>query len=147
MEEKQDKLDILFDTMDLKTIDLAIENRFSYIFSKAELFLRLGVEKYRNDDFFKQPPENLSEEEIDILKAGCEQILIAKGLTEENPFMYLDVSGINAMMRMFHFDFFQRSTKYKVVIDGKQGCLDKITFKHIVDNSEITYYNFCSFSR
>ncbi len=146
MEEKKDRLDIVFDKMDEKTSELAIENRFPYIFSKAELFLRIGEEKYREGDFFKQPPENLTVEDIDILKDGCEQILIAKGLTEENPFQNLDVSGFNALMRMFHFESLQRSTKYKVVIDGKKGCIDKITFKHIVDNSEITYYNFCSFS-
>jgi hypothetical protein len=146
MKEKKDRLDIVFDAMDEKTCELAIENRFPYIFSKAESFLRLGAEKYRKGDFFQQPPANFTEEDIALLKDGCEQILNAKGLTEENPFQNLDVSGFNALMRMFHFEPFQRSTKYQSVIEGKKGCLDKITFKHVMDETEVTYFNFCLYS-
>jgi hypothetical protein len=41
------KLDLILDKLNKEQQIQLIENQFTYLFSKAELFLRLGSEKYR----------------------------------------------------------------------------------------------------
>lgn len=123
---------------------IASENRFAYIHEKARLFLLLGAEKYRKMDFFKQPNDSLTEEEIEILKVGCEQLLNGKGLTAENPLENLDVSGFNSLMRLFHFNPIQRKSK-SANINQTRGIIDQITFEHLIEDSQVTYYNYCTY--
>lgn len=120
----------------------AFLNRFPYIFTKAKSFLQNGIEKYKKEDFFKEP--NISSEEVhDLLKEGCKQVIQGRGLTPEMPFCDLGVQGFNALMRTFHFSYSSRQTSHNIFYNGQKGHLDKITWKHIVDHSEVVYYNFC----
>ncbi len=98
-----------FTDADRKT---ALENRFPYIYSKAALFLKMKPEIYRKNDFFAQPPAEFDEEDIAILKHGCEQVLEGKGFKKREP------------------------------VHGTWSP-DCITLRHMMDESEVTYYNFC----
>jgi hypothetical protein len=122
---------------------LAIQNRFPYIYSKAALFLKMKPEIYRKNDFFSQPPADFDEEDIAILKHGCEQVLEGKGLKKENPFTGLGVLGFSALMRLFHFERVSRQTFHTYQHEGRSGILDCITFRHMVEDSDVVYYNFC----
>lgn len=139
------KLDLLFDSMSEEEQMFAIDNLLPYFFTKANLYLKKGPEKYRIDDYFNQPPTESTNNELALLKLGCEQVLEGKGLFKNNPFVNLDVAGFNSLMRLFHFETESRKTKHKIEIEEKKGALDCITFIHLVDNRKTTLYNFCEY--
>jgi len=133
-------LDELFLNWGHNEQELAINNHFPYIFTKATHFLSVGAKKYQYDDYF-QEPSNLDIESIEVLKHGCEQIVEGRGLTSSKPFINLNISGFYQLMRMFHFKKKSKKTDYKFSYKGKTAILDEITFKHFVDGREATYYN------
>jgi hypothetical protein len=133
-------LNIVMDKMSEDVQNLALENRFPYIFSKAELYLKIGPEKYRKADFFKMPGESLTNEELAIIESGCKQILEGKGLTKENPFSGLDIPGFRQLFEVFHFEVTGHKSS-RVEVDGKRRFVDAMFLRHAVDNTEITYYN------
>ena len=136
---------ILFAKMTDEEKELMEKFRFGYIFFKAQLFLKIGPDKYRKDDAFQQPPIDFNSEDIEVLNDGCRQILNGVGLIPEKAFTNLDVSGFSALFRMFHFSSTSRETKYGFILNGKKGVLDQITFQHLMDGSVVTYYNFCEY--
>lgn len=137
------KLDLILDKLNKEEQLQLIENQFAYLFTKAELFLRLGPEKYRKTDFFKLPPLDSTSEELEILKLGCLQIIDGKGFSESSPLTDIDVSGLNQLMRLFHFESESRSTNYQYSFNELEGILDCITFRHIVDGRKAIIFNLC----
>lgn len=123
----------------------AFKNRFSYIFEKASLFLKFGKEKYRKLDFFNEPNELLSDEQIELVIQGCKQVLDGRGFISEKPFENLGVTGFYALMRLFHFEPISRKSKI-IQLKDSNGVLDEITFKHIIEATEVTYFNYCSYN-
>jgi hypothetical protein len=55
-------LDEVMDTMSEEHQLQALDNQFPYLFTKAEVFLKVGPEVYRKEDFFGQPKTTDSEE-------------------------------------------------------------------------------------
>ena len=143
--KNEKKLDLILDKLNEEEQIELIENQFIYLFSKAELFLRLGPEKYRKADFFKLPPLDSTLEELEILKLGCIQITDGKGFSESSPLTDMDVSGLNQLMRLFHFESESRSTNYQYSFNGVEGILDCITFKHIIDGRQAIMFNLCNY--
>ncbi len=139
------KLDLIFDKLnDEEQIEL-IENQFIYLFTKAELFLRLGAEKYRKADFFLKPSLDSTLEELEKLKLGCIQITEGKGFSEVTPLTDMDVSGMYQLMRLFHFEVESRSTNYQYTFNGIKGILDCIIFKHVMDGRKAKIFNLCNY--
>ena len=139
-------LDEVMDAMSEEHQLQALDNQFPYLFTKAELFLKVGPEVYRKEDFFGQP-KTTDSEELEMIKNGCIQLCHGKGLSAENPFTDLDVSGFNILMRLFHFESESRKTRHGITINGQRGALDGITFKHVIDNRIATYFNFCVYPK
>jgi hypothetical protein len=139
------ELDLFLNNMTQKDRDYALANHFAYFFSKARLFLKIGPKKYRMLDFFEQPSDKNSVEELEVLTLGCTQIMEGRGFSEERPFVNLDVFGFSLLMSMFHFERDSRTSKYGVEIEGKTGVLDCITVIHQVDGKKATLFNFCAF--
>jgi hypothetical protein len=137
------EFDAFFKSLTEADRQTAQENRFPYIYSKAALFLKMKPEIYRKNDFFGQPPAEFDEEDIAILKHGCQQVLEGKGFKKENPFTGLDVFGFSALMRLFHFQQLSRKTFHTYEHEERTGILDCITFRHLVEDTEVVYYNFC----
>jgi len=123
----------------------AESNRFSYIFSKAWLFIKLGPDKYRKNDAFNQPPSDFDDEILEILMKGCRQVLKGFGMSKEKPFTELDVLGFSGLFKMFHFHEIKRQCKHGFILNGNKGALDCITFQHLMDGSQIVYFNFCQY--
>lgn len=138
-------LDKIINQFSEKEKNLVDSNRFVYIFSKAWLYTKLGPEKYRKDDAFKQPSIDLDHEDLEILANGCRQVLDGIGLISEKPFTEIDVMGFSALFRLFHFKNIQRKCKHGFIFNGKTGALDCITFQHVIDGSKVVYYNFCEY--
>ena len=89
--------------MDSDLLDLMETNRFPYLHAKAELFLRIGHEKYIKEDAFGDLMKNITLDRISKIEEGCRQILNFKGLTPLEPFHDIDVEGFYDLMRIFHF--------------------------------------------
>jgi hypothetical protein len=141
------ELNNLFSHMSEKDKELANQNQYAYLFSKAFLFLKQGPIIYRKHDFFHQPPADLSADEILILQNGCRQILSGKGLSAESPFTNLGIQGFSGLLQLFHFEKKDRSSKYGFKNDDLSGVLDCITFQHIMEENRITtLYNFCVYN-
>jgi hypothetical protein len=137
------QLDLIFDKMNDQEQEYAIENQLPYFFTKANLFLKIGPDKYRINDYFNQPSIENSDDQLALLVLGCSQIVEGKGLFKNNPFMNLDVSGFSLLMRLFHFKTESRTTEHNIEFEEKKGALDCITFIHLIDNRKATLFNFC----
>ena len=117
-----------FDKMPKERRMLAKENSYAYIFTKAAIFLTVGVEKYRYDDYFHQPSEDM---DIPLLISGCNQIVYkCNGLTTETCIYDLPEPDFINLMQLFHFELagedYDDSVKGKVIMKG--------TFRHIVSD-------------
>lgn len=146
MDNLTQQLDLIMNKKSDAENQILLDNQFPYIFTKAFRYLKIGPEKYRKQDFFKQPPIDLDSEELEVLTSGCKQILQGIGFSESEPFTNLDVSGFYNLMRLFHFQYTDRTTKHSFVLNNKKGILDCISFKHYVDdNRTCVLYNFCCY--
>lgn len=142
----EEKLDLIFNKLNEDEQNRLLDNQFIYLFTKAELYLKLGAEKYRKDDFFHQPSIDYTENDLELLKIGCIQITEGKGFSEQTPLHDIDVFGFSKLMKLFHFVSESRTTNYQFTNEGKSGALDCITFKHMMDDRTTQMFNFCCFS-
>lgn len=87
--------------------DLFHQNHYAYIYSKAELYLRIGPDRYRKGDALGFPPLEWEEQEgekiYDLLESGCRQVLDFNGLTPEKAFKGLGIMGFNRLIWLLHF--------------------------------------------
>lgn len=131
-----DHMDKVMDGMSEEIEEIALENRFPYLFSKAFNFLQMGAEAYRNLDAFGEPSADLDAEDLALLESGCRQLMEGKGLTPEDPLRGLGIDGFYALFQLFHFSLVRQS-----VIPGEEGMLDRMRMRHVVDGGEVVYYN------
>jgi len=131
------ELKLLLKTLSPDEKELFQTNRYAYLFDKAYKYLKMGPEMYRKNDPLNQPDKNCSEEELELIENGCQQVLKGKGLTAENPFTELDIIGFRLLFDLFHFEQIER-VSYNLG-DGK--FVDEIKFQHLMDGSIVTYYN------
>ena len=123
--------------------EYCILNQFPYIFTKAELYLKIGPDKYRKEDFFQQPPLNVAAKDMESIRYGCEQIVEGRGFNFSTPLQGLGVSGFYRLMELFHFQFESRKTKYSFEYEEEKGALDIMTFTHQMDDRKATLFHFC----
>ena len=114
---------------------------YTYIFFKAYNYNQTGPALYRKEDYFKQP-QTTDPKELAIIQQGIEQVLVCKGLVESNPFTNLEVGGFSQLMALFHYEAIHRKTTYRFFLNAQKGILDAITFRHVMDKSELRLYNF-----
>jgi len=136
LENISEQLETLINQFSDEDTKLCLENRFPYLYTKAYYFNRDGPESYATSDAFNLPDSSFSIEDIELLKLGCKQILEGKGFSSKNPFRNLGIRGCHKLFELFHFKFTNQQ-----VTKVSDGMLDNMTFKHVVDNKEITYYN------
>lgn len=136
MESVAEQLETLINQFSDEDTKLCLENRFPYLYTKAYYFNREHPESYASSDAFNLPDSSFSNEDIELLKSGCEQILKGKGFSSKIPFKNLGIRGCHKLFELFHFKFTNQQ-----VTKVPDGMLDKMTFKHVMDNKEITYYN------
>lgn len=120
--------------------EIAEQNQFYYIYAKAEMYLKMGPDAYRKGDFFQMPDIDLPQDLLDLIEIGCKQILEGKGLTKDNPFTGLGISGFYRLFELFHFDRLSRNSYY-LEKEENGGIIDEITFQHVMNKNEGTYYN------
>jgi hypothetical protein len=138
-----EKIETVLSLMNSDDQEYCILNQFPYIFTKAELYLKIGPDKYRKEDFFQQPPLNLDTVDMESIRYGCEQIIEGRGFNYTTPLQGLGVSGFYRLMELFHFQFESRKTKYSFKYEEEKGALDIMTFAHQVDDGKATLFHFC----
>jgi len=116
----------------------SIPKTIGYIHYKAFSYLTQGPEKYRRDDFFKLPPQDLPEHRLETINRGCQQILQWRGLTPETALEGLEIGGFYDLLRLFHFDLKQQSA---LVDKDPTTILDMMEMQHVMTSEEITLYN------
>ena len=137
MSDISKKLEKLFEKLSEEDKDLALQNRLPYIFTKASYFIKQGPRLYSENDALKMPDDSFSNEDLENLKIGCNQLISGIGLSLENPLKELGVRGCHKLFNLFHFEMVsQKAFKNK---DG--NFVDMMTFRHVADQKEITYYN------
>jgi hypothetical protein len=137
MFKQLERMNKLMNALSEEERKLFTENRFPYILTKADLYLKIGPEKYRRQDFFGMPDMEWDNDELKVIADGCRQILEGKGFTPEKPFVGLDIRGFTQLFSLFHFEKIGRETSNP----GEGKFLDKIKMRHVVDGGEVTYYN------
>ena len=138
-----EKIENVLSLMNSDDQEYCILNQFPYIFTKAELYLKIGPDKYRKEDFFQQPPLNLDTVDMESIRYGCEQIIEGRGFNYTTPLQGLGVSGFYRLMELFHFQFESRKTKYSFKYEEEKGALDIMTFTHQMDDRKATLFHFC----
>ena len=137
MSDISKKLEKLFENLSDKEKELALQNRLPYIFTKASYFIIQGPKLYSEKDALMMPDDSYSNEDIENLNIGCKQLINGIGLTLDNPLKELGVRGCHKLFNLFHFKMVdQKAFKNK---DG--NFVDMMTFRHVADQKEITYYN------
>ena len=129
--------------MSTEYLSLAEDNQFVYLFSKAFLFLKMGPAAYRRRDFFKQPSEDSSSEEIELINNGCRQILEGRGFSTDQPLTGLGISGFYALMDLLHFKLRRQSIAGRM--EGRRGMLDRMEMQHLMDERLSVLFNFVAY--
>ncbi|GDX50272.1 hypothetical protein LBMAG26_11310 [Bacteroidota bacterium] len=138
-----EKIEKVLSLMNSDDQEYCILNQFPYIFTKAELYLKIGPDNYRKEDFFQQPPLNVAIKDMESIRYGCEQIVEGRGFNLSTPLQGLGVSGFYRLMELFHFQFESRKTKYSFIYEEEKGALDIMTFTHQMDDRKATLFHFC----
>jgi hypothetical protein len=108
-----------------------------YIQEKARLFLKMKPEIYRKNDALGRPEPDLTEEELNLIKLGCRQIIEGKGKTPDNPLVDIGIHGFYLLIDLFHFELsMQMMVKMNV-----EGVLDRMECEHIVTGEELVLFN------
>ena len=136
MNELNQNLEALIDKFSEEDTNLCLENRFPYLYTKAYYFIKDGAEAYAIADAFKLPDSSFNGEDLELLKLGCNQLLEGRGFSSKNPFKNLGIRGCHKLFELFHFKFVNQT-----VTKVDDGMLDKMTFKHVMDKKQISYYN------
>jgi hypothetical protein len=107
-----------------------IPNKYTYLWSKASLYLAKGSENFRKDDYFNYP---LKEWDIDQIDAGVFQIVqFLKGITPEYNIEISNIVNAEQLLLTFHFE----KQKVKKVKEN----IFEITFRHKMTDEEIILY-------
>ncbi len=137
MSDISKKLEKLFEKLSEKDKELALENRLPYIFTKASYFIQQGPKLYSEKDALDMPDDSFSDEDIKSLKIGCKQLTNGIGLSLENPLKEIGVRGCHKLFNLFHFEMISQTASRNK--DG--NFVDMMTFKHVVDQNKVTFYN------
>ena len=110
MNQLQEKLQELLNTMSEEDTAILTENRFPYIFTKAFYFIQDNPELYSQKDAFGLPDESYSSQDLKNITIGCKQILEGKGFRKEFPFENIGIRGCHKPFELFHFKLVNQRT-------------------------------------
>jgi hypothetical protein len=117
----------------------AEENGYVYIYSKAYLYLQMGPDVYRRQDYFKLPAVDSDPDDLSAIESGCRQILAGDGFSAERPLKGIGISGFYRLLELFHFSMVRQSIGGKA--SSGKGFVDKMLMRHVVDERLINLFN------
>ncbi|MBM66502.1 MAG: hypothetical protein CMH55_09740 [Myxococcales bacterium] len=113
-----------------------------YIQHKAARFLELGLEAYREGDALGRPTEPLEEGEREGLERGCQELVVGRGFSSENPLTGLSVPDFYRLMDTFHFRVTGKKSQYP-----KVGILDEMRVEHFAASQCGALFNLVIYDR
>ena len=131
------KINKLFSEIDVNYKKILIQNHFPYVFTKSFYFLEDGEDLYRQKDFFNLPDQSFNDNDIKLVKIGCNQIISGIGFSIENPFTLLGVREIHKLFELFHYEL----ENQKILKTEKHIILDELRFKHKLKDDLLICYN------
>ena len=137
MSDISKNLEEIIKKLSKKDSELAFQNRFPYIFTKASYFIKQGPKLYSEKDALNMPNDTFTVDDLNLVKIGCNQLIKGIGLSKENPLKNIGIRGCHKLFKLFHFEFVSQMA----LKDTDGNFIDKMVFKHIMDKREITYYN------
>ena len=117
--------------------ELNVPKFFPYIHFKAYLYLSLGPVRHRNINFYQLPPKDLTQDRLDIIKNGCEQILNWRGISPDFPLEDIGIECFYDIFQMFRFKIVKQSA-FNVEDDF---FLDEMHLEHVLNSRSVTIYN------
>lgn len=127
----------MFNTLSEEEKELFMKYRYGYIFEKAKLFLEIGAKEYMGNDFLKIDISDFDDEDFEILRNGCRQIVTGRGLSAETPFENLDVLGFAKLFEIFHFN----ASRIVTLKPEPKKFLDHMCMEHMFDGFKVEYFN------
>jgi hypothetical protein len=126
-----------FDLLPQELKELVVDYFYEYLRTKANIYLDLGPEKYRSDDFLNMPLKEWDSKTYDCIEAGSRQINNYGGLTPETAFTNLGIDGFYKLMAMFHYRILKQSMKRT----GNGEIIDKMIVQHSITGKEVILFN------
>ena len=112
-----------------------IPRRYFYMRVKAETYLKVGPTEFRRQ--FGTPPIEWNPDDLALVEAGIEQVIRWKGMTIDDPFTGIGISGFYAMMDVLGFD----AGKQSLAAMKPDSIIDRISFRHDGTGQEIILFN------
>lgn len=110
---------------------------FFYLIVKAGSYLSLGPCQYRKYDAFNMPPEDLGDDDLEILNSGMKQLVEGKGTIPESPLTGLGIPGFYLLLSTLHFKLHSQQIYEKTA----NFTVDEMLMQHEMTGQEIVLYN------
>jgi hypothetical protein len=107
-----------------------------YILTKAEIFLKIGYEKFRKGYPAGFPSYELDSNILRKIHSGFEQLIEHKGFFPDQPVKNIGTEAFHAMMRILCFHCMDVGSKFK-----HKRILDEMVFANDFTETRITLYN------
>ena len=125
-----------FKDLSEKEQKLAITNKYDLLREKAIILKEKGIEGCRDDDEFDLKGVKITEDAIELIEKGIQQIIDYKGLSFERAFEDLTIGGVYYFMYLFYFE---RKRQLAHFFDNYT--IDKILLKNTITGDEMWLAN------
>tara|TARA_B110000263_G_scaffold211710_1_gene194820 strand:+ start:37 stop:462 length:426 start_codon:yes stop_codon:yes gene_type:complete len=125
-----------FKDLSEKEQKLAISNKYDLLRKKAIILKEKGIEECRDDESFNLKDMRITEDAIELIDNGLQQIIDYKGLTFNRAFENLTIGGFYYFMYLFHFE---RSRQLATFFDSYT--IDQILLKNTITGDEMWLAN------
>ena len=125
-----------FKDLSEKEQKLAIANKYDLLRDKALRLKEKGIEGCRDDDEFDLKDVKITEDAIELIEKGIQQIIDYKGLSFDRAFEDLTIGGFYYFMYLFYF---KRRRQLAHFFDNYT--IDKILLKNTITGDEMWLTN------
>jgi len=125
-----------FKDLSEKEQKLAISNKYDLLRKKAIILKEKGIEECRDDESFNLKDMRITEDAIELIDNGLQQIIDYKGLIFNRAFENLTIGGFYYFMYLFHFE---RSRQLATFFDSYT--IDQILLKNTITGDEMWLAN------
>ena len=96
-----------------------------YIHSKAQRFVKIGADAYRESDALGMPHAAFEASAAAGIHLACQQVVEGRGFSEDRPIEGLDVPACHAFLATMHFRLVQQTAR-----PGAGSLLDTLECEH-----------------
>lgn len=111
---------------------------WSYIVTKAHIYLQLGPERYRKADALSMPSAVWDEDDFAEIESCFRQFTEGRGYNKDNPVEGVGIGGFYAALYTLHFRLAEQRT---TLVDDSQAFIDEMVFEHLTNDRTLTLYN------